>query len=71
MADCDDGGASRFGFLDHADDNGTVFRVERRGRFVQQQDRVRGDETAGDIDALLLAAGKCRGRYPVHPARDI
>ncbi len=34
--------------------------VERGGRFIQQQDRVVDDKAAGDVDALLLAAGKGR-----------
>ncbi len=31
--------------------------VERRGRFVKQQDRRTFEDGAGDGDALLLAAG--------------
>ena len=41
-----------------ADDHLAVFAVERRGRFVGEQDlRVLG-QGAGDRDALLLAAGQ-------------
>ena len=32
--------------------------VERRGRFIEQQDRRSLKDGAGDRDALLLAAGK-------------
>ena len=32
--------------------------VERRGRFIEQQDRRRFEDGAGDGDALLFAAGK-------------
>src|ERR1700733_8017147 len=35
-------------------------RIERRGRFVEQDDRRVLEEGAGDGDALALAAGKLR-----------
>lgn len=43
-------------FGDHADDDFTIDRVERGGRFIKQQHRMAGDEAARDVDALLLAA---------------
>ena len=38
--------------------------VERRGRLVEEQDRRRLEDRAGDGDALLLAAGELEPRSP-------
>jgi hypothetical protein len=38
-----------------------IRRVERRGRLVEQQQVRRGDQRAGDVDALLLPAEKRTG----------
>src|SRR5206468_8669591 len=39
------------------------FRIETRGRLVQDQDRGTADERAGDREALALAAGQVRGAF--------
>ena len=48
-----------------------VLRIQRSGWLVQQQDRVAGDEAAGQVDALLLAAGEGGGRDRVQAGRDV
>src|SRR5205809_7931636 len=39
------------------------FRVETRGRLVQDQDRCAADERAGDREPLALAARQVRGAF--------
>ena len=46
-------------------------RIERRGRFVQQQHRMAADEAAREVHPLLLAAGKGRRRQSMQPAWDV
>ena len=58
---------ARFLLADQLDDDGAVGGVERGGGLVEQQDRVVGDEAAGDVDALLLAAGEGGGRQRPQP----
>ena len=58
----DHGGAATAGFIDEFGDALGIGGVERGGRFVEQQDRLVGDQAARDVDALLLAAGEGRRR---------
>jgi hypothetical protein len=53
-----------FGLLagDQADHHLAVGGIERRRRLIEQQDRMVGDETTGDVDPLLFAARKRRWR---------
>src|SRR6516225_6333234 len=60
MHDRDDGDAGALFCSDQLDHDFAVFSIQRRGRFIEQQDRVVGDEAARDIDALLLTAGEGR-----------
>src|SRR6516164_8597521 len=62
MHDGNDGDACTLLLVDQIDDHLAIGGIERRGRFIQQQDRMIGNETARDIDALLLAAREGRGR---------
>ncbi len=39
---------------DHLDDDTPVGGIKRSGWLVEQQDRMIGDEAAGDVDALLF-----------------
>ena len=70
MADRDDRRSTCLRVPDHVDHNRPVFRVQRCGRFVQQQDRVVGDEAAREVDALLLAAREGRRRDRVQPREE-
>lgn len=55
-------------FRDHLHDHPSVGGIQGCGRFIEKQDRVIGDETACDVDALLLAAGKgCWRQRPQFP----
>lgn len=60
MEDADDGCATGFGFVNQFHHRGAVFGVQRGGRFVEQQNGVVDDKAAGDVDALLFAAGEGR-----------
>ena len=71
MENSHDGGAARLGLQDHAYHDFGVGRIEAGGRLVQQQDRVAGDEAAGEVDPLLLAAGEGGGRQRMQPRRDV
>ncbi len=62
VEDTDDRRAGFAALADQVDHAVTVGGVERRGRLVEQQDRIVGDQRAGDVDPLLLAAGEGRGR---------
>ena len=56
---------------DQLDDAVAVARIERGGRLVEQQDRVVDDQRAGDVDALLLAAGEGGRRQRPQALRDV
>src|SRR5437660_6696310 len=49
-------------FGDEIHHDGTIGRIERGGRLVEQEDRQSGQKTARDVDPLLLAAREGRGR---------
>src|SRR5258706_2692836 len=51
----DHGNARALLFIDQFDHHGTIGRIERSGRLVQQQDRQIGNKTTRNVDALLLA----------------
>lgn len=68
VEDPDDRRAARFGLFDQFHHRCAVLTVERGGGFIQEQNRVIDDKAAGDVDALLLAAGKGRrGEVPQKP----
>ena len=71
MDDGDHGDALAFLLRDEIDHHGAIGRIERSGRFIQQQDRQIGDETAGDIDALLFAARERRWRQRPQRLGDV
>ena len=54
-----DRGTGRLALLDQFDNGFAVLLIERCGRLVEQQYRLFGHEAAGNVHALLLAAGKC------------
>ena len=71
VEDAEQGDALALLACDHLDDHLAVLGVERGGRLVEQQDRMRRDEAARDVDALLLAAGEGRGRQAPEPLRQV
>ena len=53
---------------DQRDHHVAIIRVQRRGRFIQQQDGMAGDEAARDVHALLFPAREGgRGQAPQAP----
>ncbi len=54
-----------------ADDDVAVLGIEAGGGFVQQQDRMAADEAAGEVDALLLAAGEGGRRQGVQAGGEV
>src|ERR1700747_3309131 len=62
MHDRDNGDASTLLSSDQLDHDIAIFLVQRRGRLVQQQDRVVRNEAPRGVDALLLAAREGRRR---------
>ena len=71
VEDAEQGDAGLLFCRDQFDDDGAVAGVERCRRLVEQQDGVIGDEAAGDVDALLLAAGERRRRQRPQPLRQV
>ena len=71
MADRDDRGAACLRILNHLYHDRAVFGIKGSGRFVQQQDRMLGDETARQVDTLLLTARERRRRDRVQPRRNV
>src|SRR3569833_2675933 len=57
--------------IDQIDHNSAIAGVKRGRRLVEQQNRQIRDAAAGDVDALLLAAGEGRGRQPPEPLWDV
>ena len=62
VEDSDNGRAARLGLLDQRENDVAIGAIEAGGRFVEQERRVRVDETARDVDPLLLTARERRGR---------
>ena len=58
------------GLADQGDDGVGIGRIQRRSGFVQQQQGPRLDHVAGDVDALLLPAGKGRRGQVPQPLRN-
>lgn len=56
MEDAEQRRAFFFFLPDHVHHNAPVGGVERSRRLIEKQDRMIGDETARDVDALLLTA---------------
>ncbi len=54
----DDDGAAAHGMIERLLYGGFRFRIERRGRLVEQEDRRLADQRAGDRQPLALAAGQ-------------
>src|SRR5262245_21311608 len=58
MKDTDQRRAGTFAMAYELNHRGAIGLVKRGRRLVEQQHRMRPHEAAGDVDALLLAAGK-------------
>ncbi len=61
MEDAEQRYAGRLLFGDHRHHHGAIGGIERGRRLIEQQHGMIGVEAAGDVDALLLTAGKGRG----------